>query len=235
VAEHEALVAGAALVHAHRDVARLVVDGGDHRAGVAVEAVLGAVVADVANDLPHQARDLDVALARDLAGHEGRAGGDQHLAGHAAHGILPDERVEHAVGDLVGDLVGVALGHRFGGEQVGARGLARGARLGGRPRLCLGLRSHGAHRNRTSEESPTLRLWNTPCATAFSPTRDSCRRMSSTRALGLMIELRTTQFLTTVPVAIETCGPITLFTISAPGSMATGGSTTEPGTVGAPP
>ena len=46
VAEHHALVAGAAGVHAHGDVAGLLVDAGDHGAGVGVEAVERVVVAD---------------------------------------------------------------------------------------------------------------------------------------------------------------------------------------------
>ena len=46
VAEHHALVAGAARVHAHGDVAGLLVDAGDHGAGVGVEAVKGVVIAD---------------------------------------------------------------------------------------------------------------------------------------------------------------------------------------------
>ena len=46
IAEHHSLVAGAAGVDAHGDVAGLFVDGGDHGAGVGVEAVEGVVVAD---------------------------------------------------------------------------------------------------------------------------------------------------------------------------------------------
>ena len=53
VAEHQALVAGAARVDAHRDVGRLLVDRRDHRAGLVVEAVLGARVADVLDRLAH--------------------------------------------------------------------------------------------------------------------------------------------------------------------------------------
>ena len=47
-AEHQALVAGAAGVHALTDVARLLVNRRQHRAGLGVEAELGARVADVA-------------------------------------------------------------------------------------------------------------------------------------------------------------------------------------------
>ena len=47
VAEHHALVAGAAGVHAHGDVGRLRLDGGEHAAGFGVEAILRAGVANV--------------------------------------------------------------------------------------------------------------------------------------------------------------------------------------------
>jgi hypothetical protein len=46
IPKHHSLVAGAAGVYAHGDVAGLFVDGGDDGAGVAVEAVEGVVVAD---------------------------------------------------------------------------------------------------------------------------------------------------------------------------------------------
>jgi hypothetical protein len=112
-----ALIAGPPGVHAHGDVGRLLVDGRQHGAGVAIEAVVGAGVADLADGLADQARDVHVGLGGDLAGQQGHAGGDQGLAGHASSGILGHDRVDHGVGDLIGDLVGVALGHRFAGEQ----------------------------------------------------------------------------------------------------------------------
>ena len=49
VAEHHALVAGAARVDALADVGRLLVDRDQHAAGVAVEAHLAVGVADVAS------------------------------------------------------------------------------------------------------------------------------------------------------------------------------------------
>ncbi len=79
-AEHQALVAGATPIDTHRDVGRLVVDRGHHRAGVAVESVLGAVVADLADHLAHELGDLDIAVARDLARDDREPGGHQRLA-----------------------------------------------------------------------------------------------------------------------------------------------------------
>src|SRR5664279_2263335 len=89
----------------------------DDGAGVAVEAVGGVVVADLAHGLARDFLDVHVGVGGDLSGHDDQAGVDQRLAGHAAVGVVREDRVEDAVGDLVGDLVGVSLRDRLGGEQ----------------------------------------------------------------------------------------------------------------------
>ena len=120
VAEHQALVAGAARVDALRDVGRLLVDRRQHGAGLGVEAELGARVADVPDRLADDLREIDVAAGGDFAGDDGEAGRDERLAGDAADGILREDGVEDGIGNLVGDLVGVPLGHRLRREQVAA-------------------------------------------------------------------------------------------------------------------
>ena len=133
VAEHHPLVARAGhvervvvarvgarlvrLVDALRDVGRLLVDRGDDRARVAVEAVRGVVVADPADRVARDLRHVDVGLRRDLAGHHHEAGVDERLARHAAVRVVAQHGVEHAVRDLVGHLVGMALRHGLGGEE----------------------------------------------------------------------------------------------------------------------
>jgi len=87
-------------------------------AHLVVEAVLGAGVAHALDGLAHDPGQVGVGLARDLARDEGQAGGHHGLAGHAAVGVLSQERVQDGVRDLVGDLVGVALGDRFRSEEV---------------------------------------------------------------------------------------------------------------------
>ena len=153
VAEHHALVARAdalvgvvrgpavgrlpALVHALRDVGALLVDGVHHAAGGAVEAVLGAVVADAAHHLAHDGRHVHVRLRADLArhGHEprgrkrlARAAHPRHVGGLPAGGdvalalelyLLGDDGVQDGVRYLVAHLVGMPLGDGFGREQVG--------------------------------------------------------------------------------------------------------------------
>ena len=98
VAEHQPLVAGAdaverigvavlhleRLVHALRDVRRLLVERRDHAAGLRVEAVLRAGVADLGDLLADEPRDVDVDLGGDLAGDDDEARGDERLAGDAA-------------------------------------------------------------------------------------------------------------------------------------------------------
>ena len=116
VAEHHALVAGAAGVHAHGDVAGLLVDRRDHGAGVRVEAIERIVIADGGDHAAHQRLEIDVGAGGDFTRDDDEAGGGQRFAGHAAVGVLLEAGVENGVGDLVGNLVGMPFGHRLGGE-----------------------------------------------------------------------------------------------------------------------
>ena len=118
IAEHQALVAGAEVVHAHGDVAGLLVDGRDHAARLVIEAVLGAGVTDLADRLAGHARNIDVARGGDLAGHDDETGGQQRLTRHAPDRILADDGIQDRVGDLVRDLVGVTFGHRLRREEI---------------------------------------------------------------------------------------------------------------------
>ena len=111
IAEHHALVAGAAGVHAHGDVARLLVDAGDDRAGVGVETVEGVVVADGGDHAAHQRLEIDISFGGDFAGNDDQAGGRERLAGHPAVRIFLDAGIEDGVGNLVGNLVRVTFGH----------------------------------------------------------------------------------------------------------------------------
>ncbi len=123
IAEHQALVArtlllGVLAIHALVDVRRLLADQVEHATGLAVEADVGTVVADVQNDLAGQRFQIDPGTGGHFAGHDRNAGLDHRLAGHAGALVLRQDGVQHCVGDLVGDLVRMAFGDRFGGEQV---------------------------------------------------------------------------------------------------------------------
>ena len=117
VAEHHALVAGAARIHALGNVARLLVDARNHRAGIGVEAVERVVVADRGHHAADQRLEVDIGLGGDLARDDHQPGGRQGLGRHAAVGVLLQAGVENCVGDLVGNLVRMAFGHGFRGKQ----------------------------------------------------------------------------------------------------------------------
>ena len=149
IAEHHALVTCAhrlvdifclavlrleRLVDALRDVGRLLVDSVQNAAGRAIEAVLRAIVADLADDVTHDGRHVDIGLCANLARHDDHARCGHGLAGaaHLRHvgglarrgnvalllqlGFLLEDRVEDRVGNLIADLVRVTLRHRFGRE-----------------------------------------------------------------------------------------------------------------------
>src|SRR5215211_7459430 len=131
IAEHHPLVAGPYLVesfvvprlerpvHSLRDICGLGVYRDDNTTGLGVEAELGPRVADLRDFLPHQGRDIYVGRGRYLPSHDHEARRHQRLAGHPAHGVVREGRVEYGVGDLVRYLVGMALGYGLGSKEVG--------------------------------------------------------------------------------------------------------------------
>src|SRR5579862_4851894 len=136
IAKHQPLVAGAAGVDALADVARLFVNGGQHRARLVVEAELRAGVADVLDDLTDDFLKVDVAIGRDFSRDDREARGDERFAGDARDRILRDDGVENAVGNLVGDLVGMTFSHRLGCKEMAAHSAhVRKLLAGGRSEL----------------------------------------------------------------------------------------------------
>ena len=118
IAKHHALVAGATGVDAHGDIAGLLVDAGDHGAGIGVEAVEGIVVADGGDGAANQRLEVHISLGGNLAGDDDQAGRGQGLAGYAAGRIFGQAGVEDGVGNLVGDLIGMAFGDGFGRKKI---------------------------------------------------------------------------------------------------------------------
>ena len=118
-AEHHALVAGAGIVgvaegmvHAHGDIAGLLVNRGEDCAGAVVEAAaLG--ITDSADGFSCDGGDIHVAVGGNFAHHEHHARGCRALAGDACFGVLRQDGVEHAVGDLVAHLIGVTFRYGF--------------------------------------------------------------------------------------------------------------------------
>ncbi len=114
IPKHHSLVAGAAGIYAHGDVAGLFIDAGDDGASVGVEAVECVVIADGGNCAAHQRLKIHIGLGGDFAGDDHQSGGGEGLTGHAAEGILGQAGVQDGVRNLVGDLVGMAFGDGFG-------------------------------------------------------------------------------------------------------------------------
>ncbi len=116
VAKHHSLIAGAAGVDAHGDIAGLFVDAGDDGAGVAIEAVESVVVSDALHGAADDLLKIDVGFGGDFSGDDDQAGGGKRFAGDAAEGIFGEAGVEDGVGNLVGDLIGMAFGYGFGSK-----------------------------------------------------------------------------------------------------------------------
>ena len=111
VTEHHALIARAARVDAHGDIAGLLVDGRDNRAGIGVKAIKRVIVADGADYAANHRLEVDVSLGRDFAGDHHQSGSGQGLAGYPAVAVLLKASVKDGVGDLVGDLIGMPFGY----------------------------------------------------------------------------------------------------------------------------
>jgi hypothetical protein len=91
-----------------------------HRAGLVVEPVLGAGVADVLDDLADDFLKIDVTAGRDLAGNDRQAGRHERFACDACNGILRQDGIEHAIGNLIGNLVGMSFSNGFGRKKMAA-------------------------------------------------------------------------------------------------------------------
>src|SRR5439155_22045711 len=221
VAEHEALISRAGAIDPQRDVLRLLVDAGQPGAGLVVESVRRIVVADIPDRVPHDPRDVHVALGRDLTRHEREPRRHQRLAGNTTGWVLRQDRVQDGVRNLIRDLVGMPFRHGLGSKRHPS--LRRRAPF----RFRFGLHQGNGHEDSTSDE-PTFRRWYAPRTTAFSPTTEASSTMSSTIAPSFTIEFRTTAWRTWARGPIETCGPMTAAVTSAVGSKATGGITTTP-------
>ena len=118
VAEHHALIARALIlvhdaVYALSDVGGLLVEADQHSAGVAVEAVLRAVVADFHDLAAHDLLDGHIGGGGDFAHDQHHAGGGGAFAGDVGVGILRENRVEDGIGNLVADFIRMTLGHGF--------------------------------------------------------------------------------------------------------------------------
>ena len=111
VAEHEALVACAARIHAHRDIGRLGLDDIQDAAGLGVKTERRVVVTDVGDRLAGDRGDVDVSGGGDFTRNDANTGGDEHFAGYPSLGVLRQNCVENGVGNVIGHFIRVTFGH----------------------------------------------------------------------------------------------------------------------------
>src|SRR5579859_4845275 len=83
IPEHHSLVAGPAGVHAHGDIAGLLVDAGDYGAGIGVEPVKRVVIPNRLYYAAHDLLKIDISLGGNFAGDYDKACGRQRFAGYA--------------------------------------------------------------------------------------------------------------------------------------------------------
>ena len=102
--EHHTLIARTLLVrivigriHAHRDILRLLVNRRQNRAASAIEAKLRVIVADLRDRVSRNARDVHIAVRRNLAHHQHKARRRRALARHTRLRVLGQNRVQYAV------------------------------------------------------------------------------------------------------------------------------------------
>ena len=134
IAEHHALIAGAdcldllighlilsrleRLVHAHRDIRRLLIQRDKDSAGICIKSLAGIVVADLPDRIADNLLIIHNSLGRDLAGHQDKTRAGSGLAGHTAHGILCHAGIQNRIGHSITDFVGMSLCHRLRRENV---------------------------------------------------------------------------------------------------------------------
>jgi hypothetical protein len=123
IAEHDALVACAVLVHALGDMGGLAVQVVVNLQGFPVELLL--LIADVAHAIAHDAVDaghhrlgLGLVGQADLATNHHAVRRGEGFAGHAGQGFLGQEGIQHRVRNAVAQLVGMPLRNGFGGEDI---------------------------------------------------------------------------------------------------------------------
>ena len=90
------------------------------RAGLGVEAVLRAGVADIADGRARDFLKVDDRVGRNFAGQHDEAGRDQGFTGDAAFRILRQNGVEDRVGNLIGNLVGMSFGYGLRRKEMAA-------------------------------------------------------------------------------------------------------------------
>ncbi len=122
IAKHQSLIPGPLLVvfpliHSLLDVGGLLIDRGDHCAGLPIEPHGRVIVSNLFDGPPDDGRHMDVTGSGNFTRNDGHPRRDHGLAGHPGIWILSDNRIQDAIGNLIGHLIGMSFGDRFRSEQ----------------------------------------------------------------------------------------------------------------------
>ena len=117
-AEHHSLIARAEPVNTHGNIVRLLVESGDNRAGVAVKAVFGIIIADIIDNSPCDFGNINLRACGYFAHNHNHARCAAALAGNSAVRVFCKNCVKHGVGNLVTDFVGMTSRYRLGSKKV---------------------------------------------------------------------------------------------------------------------
>jgi hypothetical protein len=107
ISEHDTLVTGTELlesllvVQTLGDVGRLLLNGNEDVAGLVVEALVGAVVANVLDRIADNFLVVEVCLGGDLAEDHDHTGLGGRLTGDLGERVLPEAGIEDGVRDLI--------------------------------------------------------------------------------------------------------------------------------------
>ena len=104
------------MVYTLRNVGRLLVQRGQHRAGVAVKAVLASRVADFAHRVAHQLLVIDTCRRGNLTHQNHQTGCGGSFASDTALRILSKQCIQNRVRNLVADFIRMSLGHGLRSE-----------------------------------------------------------------------------------------------------------------------
>ncbi len=119
VAEHNALVAGALFVfagavHAAGNVAALLVQRQQHRAGIGIELIVALGVANAADGFARNALYVHIGRAGGFAANQRQAGAHKSLARHVTVTVAAQEFVQNCIGNLIRNFVGVPFAYGLG-------------------------------------------------------------------------------------------------------------------------
>ena len=114
----DALLGFKRLIYAERNIGGLLVDSGKDGAGIAVKALLRAVIADFTDGLPRNRGNIHIGRGSNLAHNKDHPRCSSRLTGNARVRILGKDRVQHRIRDLIAYFIGMSFGYRLTGEKL---------------------------------------------------------------------------------------------------------------------